>query len=493
MSSFVKNQETELLITDLGSEGEGIGKVDGFPFFVKGAVPGDRILAGVTKVKKNYAFARVIKILEPSTDRVSPKCEAGRRCGGCRLQSLSYEAQLRFKTDKVKNDLMRIGGVREEILDRIMEPIIGMNDNAEGPWRYRNKAQYPFGRDKEGRIVYGFYAGRTHDIITCDDCLISAPENKVILENIVSWMNEHDLDPYDETNGTGLVRHVLIRKSRAFGELMICLVINSRKLPREKELLEKLVHCEGIVSVSYSVNTENTNVIMGKEYKTIYGRDTIKDRIGELEFNISPLSFYQVNPVQTEKLYSTALEFADLSGDEIVWDLYCGIGTISLFLARHARKVCGVEIVPQAIDDAKQNAESNGISNAEFYVGAAEEVLPAYYEKNSDEMTHPDVVVVDPPRKGLDEKCIETIVKMAPEKVVYVSCDPATIARDIKIFTENGYALKRVRACDMFPQTVHVEVCCLLERLRSAKEHIEITINAEDYYRIKDSEKKQDE
>ncbi|MCR5208606.1 MAG: 23S rRNA (uracil(1939)-C(5))-methyltransferase RlmD [Lachnospiraceae bacterium] len=464
MISYVKNQETEIVITDLGSEGEGIGKIDGFPFFVKGALPGDRILAGVTKVKKNYAFARVIKILEPSADRVSPKCEADRRCGGCRLQSLSYDAQLRYKTDKVKNILMRIGGVPEALLDKVMEPIIGMGENAEGPWRYRNKAQYPFGRDKEGKLVYGFYAGRTHDIITCDDCLISAPENGKVLENIVAWMNEHDLDPYDESNGTGLLRHVLIRKSRAYNELMVCLVINAKDLPWEKELVDKLTHCDEIASISYSVNMDNTNVIMGREYHTVYGKDTIKDRIGGLEFNISPLSFYQVNPVQTEKLYSTALEFADLKGDEVVWDLYCGIGTISLFLAKHAKKVCGVEIVPQAIDDAKNNAKENGISNAEFYVGAAEEILPAYYENNSDDMTHPDVVVVDPPRKGLDEKCIETIVKMTPERVVYVSCDPATLARDIRIFAENGYVLKRVRACDMFPQTVHVETVVLLIR-----------------------------
>ena len=456
---YKKNEELELRITDLGSEGEGIGKIEGFPFFVKGALPGDKILAGVTKAKKNYAFARLIKVIEPSPDRVEPPCHVAGRCGGCRLQGLSYEAQLKFKSDKVYNDLLRLGGVPSEKLDEIFEPIMGMDSI---PLRYRNKAQYPFGKDKNGNIIYGFYAGRTHDIIPCEDCLLSSPENKDILERIVLWMKEFGIEPYDERLHTGVVRHVLIRKSFAFDEFMVCLVINAKKLPHEEKLIEKL---SDVASLSYSVNTEDTNVIMGDSYTTIHGNPVIRDRIGDLIFNISPLSFYQVNPVQTEKLYKTALEYAELKGNETVWDLYCGIGTISLFLACNAKKVCGVEIVPQAIDDAKKNAENNDILNAEFFVGAAEEVLPEYYANNSsDDMIHPDVIVVDPPRKGLDSVCIDTIVKMSPERIVYVSCDPATLSRDVKIFCENGYELKRVRPCDMFPMTVHVETVVLLTR-----------------------------
>ena len=475
---YQKNEIVELQITDLGSEGEGIGKIDGFPFFVKGALPGDTIRASVMKAKKNMAFARLQEILTPSPDRIEAPCPVFGRCGGCQLMHLSYPAQLRYKEQKVKNALQRIGGIAEEELDAVMEPILGMTANPT-PLRYRNKTQVPFGNDRDGNTIYGFYAGRTHAVIPCKDCLLGAEENKDILEIVRQWMEENHVQPYDETNGRGLLRHVLIRKGFHSGETMVCLVINGKKLPKKEMLCERLAAIPGMHSISISVNEENTNVIMGDTCETLWGESSIRDTICRwdeqspgtdsekdgITYNISPLSFYQVNPVQTEKLYSTALRYAGLTGNETVWDLYCGIGTISLFLAKSAKQVYGVEIVPQAIADAKENAKQNGITNAQFFVGAAEEVLPAYYrERRTDSSCHPDVIVVDPPRKGCDIACLETMVQMQPQRIVYVSCDPATLARDIKYLREQGYKLQRVRACDMFPNSFHVETAALLVR-----------------------------
>ena len=475
---YKKNEIIELQITDLGSEGEGIGKIDGFPFFVKGALPGDTIRASVMKAKKNMAFARLQEILTPSPDRIEAPCPVFGRCGGCQLMHLYYPAQLRYKEQKVKNALQRIGGVEEEELNAVMEPIIGMTPNPQSavPLRYRNKTQVPFGKDRDGNTIYGFYAGRTHAVIPCMDCLLGAEENKDILENVRQWMEENHVQPYDETNGRGLLRHVLIRKGFHTGQIMTCLVINGKKLPKKEALCERLAQIPGMHSISISVNEENTNVIMGDTCETLWGESSIRDTICRwdeqspktedgITYNISPLSFYQVNPVQTEKLYSTALRYAGLTGNETVWDLYCGIGTISLFLAKSAKQVYGVEIVPQAIADAKENAKRNGITNAQFFVGAAEEVLPAYYrERRTDSSCHPDVIVVDPPRKGCDIACLETMVQMQPQRIVYVSCDPATLARDIKYLREQGYKLQRVRACDMFPNSFHVETVVRLQR-----------------------------
>ena len=476
---YKKNEIIELQITDLGSEGEGIGKIDGFPFFVKGALPGDTIRASVMKAKKNMAFARQQEILTPSPDRIEAPCPVFGRCGGCQLMHLSYPAQLRYKEQKVKNALQRIGGVAEEELNAVMEPIIGMIPSSGAiPIRYRNKTQVPFGKDRDGKTIYGFYAGRTHAVIPCMDCLLGVEENKDILENVRQWMEENHVQPYDETTGKGLLRHVLIRKGFHTGQIMTCLVINGKKLPKKEVLCERLAQIPGMHSISISVNEENTNVIMGDNYETIWGEDRICDEIcrcsyddkqssgaESITYGISPLSFYQVNPVQTEKLYTTALEYAGLTGNETVWDLYCGIGTISLFLAKSAKQVYGVEIVPQAIVDAKENAKQNGITNAQFFVGAAEEVLPAYYrERRTDSSCHPDVIVVDPPRKGCDIACLETMVQMQPQRIVYVSCDPATLARDIKYLREQGYKLQRVRACDMFPNSFHVETVVRLQR-----------------------------
>lgn len=466
-----KNDVFTVTIEDMGEDGAGIGKTDGYTWFIKDALIGDVIQASVMKMKKNYGFARLVKILEPAPGRVEARCPVARACGGCQLQELDYREQLRFKERKVYNHLKRIGGMDRLFLpeDRekaagvpnavVMEPIIGMED----PWRYRNKAQYPVGLGKDGQPAAGFYAGRTHSLIPAPglDCLLGCQENKELLKIILDFMKEYKIPPYDEAAHQGLVRHVLLRKGFSSGGLMVCLVINGEELPHGGELAERL-RAAGVSSVSYSVNMERTNVIMGTRIVNLYGPGYITDTIGDIEYRISPLSFYQVNPVQTEKLYGTALEFADLSGGETVWDLYCGIGTISSFLAKKAGKVYGVEIISQAIEDARENARRNGIENVEFFVGKAEEVLPEQYERNH---VRADVIVVDPPRKGCDPVCLETILKMAPERVVYVSCDSATLARDVKFLEENGYRATRVRPVDMFPMGGHCECVVKLERV----------------------------
>ena len=596
---YRKNDCVTVTIEDMGSDGEGIGKVDGFTLFVKDAVLGDTVEAKIVKSKKSYAYARLEKVVTPSPFRVEPKCAYHRQCGGCQLQTLSYEKQLEFKQQKIRNNLIRIGGFAPEYIDEKIEPIIGM----EAPFHYRNKAQYPVGADKDGNVITGFYAGRTHSIIANTQCHLGASENQEVLEIILDHMRLYNVTPYNETTGEGLVRHILIRKGFTSGEIMVCLVINGvrgingskgnngisgigesnrnsgrvsksnsinrasgidklnrhhndtvlqRKngkekdylnsslefLPKQDILLEKLSSVKGMTSVSVSINAERSNAIMGKEIYTIWGSPMISDTIHvrdmqkegypftgkELTFHISPLSFYQVNPVQTEKLYSLALEYAGLTGQETVWDLYCGIGTISLFLACSAKQVYGVEIIPQAIEDAKENAKRNGIQNAQFFVGKAEEVLPGFYERQGEwgvsaaaggmagaadavyaveektlseigtgsvseeskfglslaaDMLHPDVIVVDPPRKGCDQACLDTILKMQPKRIVYVSCDSATLARDLKVLCDGGYEVKKVRGVDQFGMTVHVETVCLLSKL-NVKHHIEVELNLDE-------------
>lgn len=460
-----KNDTAVVEITDIGVNGEGIGKVDGYTLFIKDAVIGDTVEAKVMKAKKNYGYARLMKVLEASPDRVTPRCAFARKCGGCQIQEMSYERQLAFKAQKVRGSLERIGGFSPELLDRVMEPALGMDE----PFGYRNKAQFPFGTDKEGNPVTGFYAGRTHDIIANTECALGVPVNREILEIILDFMKKNKIPSYDEKNGKGLIRHALIRYGFTTREIMVCLVLNGRELPHAEELVSELAKIPGMTSITISPNMRQTNVIMGDSFEVLWGSGYITDYIGGVKYRISPLSFYQVNPVQTENLYSLALEYADLKGNETVWDLYCGIGTISLFLAQKAEKVYGVEIIPQAIDDARENAKINGIENVEFFVGKAEEVLPSWYQEHAASGTasgssgaRADVVVVDPPRKGCDAALLDTIVEMAPERIVYVSCDPATLARDLKVLCEKGYELVRGRAVDMFPETVHVETVVLL-------------------------------
>lgn len=488
-----KNEIYEIKIEDMSTDGEGIGHIPEekrAAVFVKDTVVGDIVRIRIVKVKKNYAYGRLEEIMVPSPYRVEPKCQKARSCGGCTLMHMSYEKQLDYKWNKVRNCLERIGGL-ENVAD-IMEPICGM----EEPFHYRNKMQFPVGLNKEGQVQIGFYAGRTHSIIDLEQCEIGHPVNNYILKELrpwlQTWQNRMGNFIYNEGNHQGFVRHILTRVGFATGQVMVCLVVNGISFPktvthgRKGEQTTAPVDCRDefvtalqravadyntdnakdlvLESVSMNVNQEKTNRILGDTCKTLWGNPYITDYIGEIQFRISPLSFYQVNPVQTKVLYDKAIEYARLTGEEIVWDMYCGIGTISLCLAQKANKVYGVEIVPQAIEDAKINAEMNGLTNTEFFCGKAEEVVPEFY-KNGDNMgKHPDVVVVDPPRKGCEEVLLQTIVEMAPKRLVYVSCDPATLARDVKRLGEMGYELKKVGVVDQFCQGGHVETVVLMSR-----------------------------
>ncbi|MDD7390910.1 MAG: 23S rRNA (uracil(1939)-C(5))-methyltransferase RlmD [Lachnospiraceae bacterium] len=476
-----KDDLVTVTITDMSENGEGIGKTEGFALFIKDAVTGDRVRAKVISVKKGYGYARLMEILEPSKDRVQPRCPAAAPCGGCQLQSMSYEAQLKFKTEKVKNHLSRIGHLPQvPVLDTL-----GMNAGQEkdadagqkqsrnteqkaaaeqGPWHYRNKAQYPVRQGKDGQIKIGFYAGRTHAIIETPCCYIGQPVNEEIIAIIRKWMEDYKIPAYNETTGRGVLRHIMIRTGYFTGEIMVCLVINERKLKvpaAQKELVNRLLQIKGMTSICLNINTEKTNVILGDQMVNLAGPGYITDMIGDIRYQISAQSFFQVNPIQTRVLYETALDFAGLTGQETVWDLYCGTGTISLFLARRARQVYGVEIVPPAIDNARINAENNGIDNVKFYVGKAEEVLPKLYET---EGIHADVIVTDPPRKGCEEIVLETMVRMAPKRIVYVSCNSSTLARDLHYLSERGYETVKVQPVDMFAHTTGVECVSLLVR-----------------------------
>ncbi|MCM1498474.1 MAG: 23S rRNA (uracil(1939)-C(5))-methyltransferase RlmD [Clostridium sp.] len=545
-----KNQEFELTIEDMGNEGEGIGHIDGMAVFVKDTVPGDIARIKLIKVKKNYAYGRLMEVICPSAYRVEPICPHARRCGGCTMMHVSYEQQLAWKQDKVKNCLQRIGGIAD--IDGKMEPIIGMEEDSiladtldsasegmqEGEIsdkkedfpaiRYRNKAQFPVRRDKEGKLAIGFYAGRTHSVIDTDKCYLQDEVNDEMIKRFRGFMEQFAVEAYDEEQHTGLVRHILTRVGRKTGEVMICLVINGgeltgryrKKVFKDKESVDstegilsgktqgkrdknvyrdgQLINVEqefvkcmadipGMTSISLNVNEEKTNRILGTHCRTIWGKDYITDYIGEIKYQISPLSFYQVNPKQTEKLYRKALEYADLQGNEIVWDLYCGIGTISLFLAQKAKKVCGVEIVPEAIEDARTNAKINGIRNVEFFVGKAEEILPEQYAKTGE---YADVIVVDPPRKGCDTVVIDTMIQMAPKRIVYVSCDPATLARDVKMLAAARYEVERVCAVDQFSHGRHVETVCVLNnKNRKPDDYLKVNIDVDKIHDILDKEK----
>ena len=536
-----KNDRVVITIEDIGSGGEGIGflkisgespdadadlrKADsaglnkqeagkktgikGFAIFVKDAVPGDTIEVTVTKVTTRYAYGHLDWILEPSPSRVEPRCPIAKTCGGCQIQALDYAKQLAFKQKKVRENLIRIGSFAPEEIDAVLHPIVGM----EEPWHYRNKEQVPVQQGKYGPVT-GFYASHSHTVIPMTDCLIGSPKNKQILETVLSWMQAYNVPAYDEETGKGLIRHILIRDGIYSGQVMVCVIANDYRLPFEKELVEALRCLEGVSSIVLNTNTERTNVITGRALRTLWGANDIVDTLHiheviqkqvngdtytskdsniqngtvfkkteeSVTFGISPLSFYQVNPRQTEKLYSLALTCAGLTGNETVWDLYCGVGTISLFMARHAKQVYGVEIIPEAIENARMNAERNGIENAKFYVGKAEEVLPDYVENLKAQGKDPqiDVICVDPPRKGCDDVCIRTMLEIAPKRIVYVSCDPATLARDLKKLTEGGYRLDYVQPVDQFAHTVHVETVCLLSKLNETHQHIEVRVDMDE-------------
>ena len=438
-------------IVDIGQGGVGIGKFDGFTVFVDGGLVKDKIKVKITKSKKNYAVGEIVEIIEPSPFRVERKCSKELKdCGGCQIQELDYQEQLNIKTNEVKQVISRIG----KLDDVVVHPALGM----EEPFRYRNKAQFPI-QKVDGVPVIGFYKKKSHDIIPTDECIIQHDVNDKIIKIIKTYIRAYKVSIYDEKTHTGVLRHLVTKVGFTTKEVMVVLVANGKKLPYLNELASVLKeNIPGFKTLVLNVNREKTNVILGNENRVIYGDGKINDNIGDLVFEISPLSFFQVNPLQTEVLYNKALEYANLGENDTVFDIYCGIGTISLFLAQKAKKVYGIEIVEEAIKDAKRNAEINNLDNVEFYVGKAEEVVPKMYKQGK----RANVVVVDPPRKGCDEKVLDTIVSMEPDRVVYVSCNPSTLARDLNYLDERGYKCLEVQPVDMFPHSVHIENVALI-------------------------------
>ncbi|MED4074097.1 23S rRNA (uracil(1939)-C(5))-methyltransferase RlmD [Priestia endophytica] len=447
-----KNQYVTVKFEDLTHEGAGVAKVDGFPIFVQNALPEEEGNVKIIKVKKGFAIGRMMETTKESRFRTEPPCPVYKQCGGCQLQHLKYEAQLDYKTKQVKEVLARLGNIK----DVTVHPTLGMED----PWNYRNKAQVPVG-ESEGGLVAGFYKQRSHDIIDIERCMIQQEQNDDVVQAVREICSKYGIRAYDETKHKGTLRHVMVRYGATTGEQMVVLVTRTKELSNKNKVIEELrARLPQLKSIVQNVNLKKTNVIMGDETTVLWGEEYIYDNIGDIKFAISARSFYQVNPTQTKVLYDKALEYADLQGEEEVIDAYCGIGTISLFLAQKAKKVYGVEIVPEAIEDAKRNAELNGITNAEFEAGKAEEVIPAWYKKG----ISADTLVVDPPRKGCDEALLNTIIDMKPNRVVYVSCNPGTLARDLQVLEEGGYKTVEVQPVDMFPHTTHVECCALLVR-----------------------------
>ncbi len=447
-----KAQHYEITIIDMGEGGEGIGKIQDFTVFVSNVLLGDRVEICLTKVKKNYGFGKLVRLITPSPYRVTSGCEKELDCGGCQFQSLDYKKQLEWKRQKVENCLRRIG----KLEDIEVEPTLGM----ENPYHYRNKAQYPI-RLVDGKVEIGFFAAKSKCIVPVTDCTIQHPINAQIIEEVKVFLTKHKISIYDDKTHKGLVRHLMIKTGYKAQDIMVCLVINGKTMPHSKELVECLKKIPEIKSIVLNHHTDKTPVILGKACTVLYGSESITEQIGHLQFKVSPLAFFQVNPTQTEVLYQKALEYAQLSGNEVVWDAYCGIGSISLFLAQKAKKVYGVEIIPEAIENARENAKLNGLNNTEFYAGKAEEVIPNLYEEG----IIADTIVVDPPRKGCDEKLLETLKAMAPKRIVYVSCDPATLARDLAYLAkEVGYKVEKVQPVDMFPHTAHIETVVKLSK-----------------------------
>lgn len=446
-----KNDRITVYIEDLTHDGNGVAKIDGYPLFIQGALPGETMEVHVLKTLKNYGFAKIIEILTKSPDRVDAPCDYFAQCGGCQLQHLSYEGQLKWKQSMVENVMKRLGKI-----DAPVHPVKGMDE----PWHYRNKSQIPFAQSETGEIVAGFYKTKSHSIVNMERCLIQNGEADTVMADLKRELMVLGVRPYDEASHQGMLRHVVVRKGRSTGEVMIVLVTKLKKFPQKDEVIAKIRELvPNVTSIVQNVNGEKTNVIFGNDMFTLWGKDTIEDTIGNVRFEISARSFYQVNPIQTEVLYKQALDYAQLEGNERVIDAYCGIGSISLFLAQKAGHVMGVEIVEQAIEDAKRNAELNGFTNTYFEAGPAEEVIPRWYAEGKGA----DVLVVDPPRKGCDEALLNTIIEQKPKRVVYVSCNPATLARDLRILEDGGYKTQEVQPVDMFPHTTHCEAVAWLE------------------------------
>lgn len=446
-----KNDYIDVVFEDLTHDGAGVAKVDGYPLFIPNGLPGEKAKVKVIKVNKGYGFGRLMELYEKSPYRVEIPSSETHKYGGCQLEHISYEGQLKYKENQVRQVLTRIGK-----LDEVkVHPILGMDQ----PWHYRNKAQVPVG-EKDGRLIAGFFKPRSHEIVDTDESLIQLPEINEAVQTVKEICNELRIPAYDEESHKGVLRHIMARYGKQTGELMVVIITRTGELPHKNKLVEEIVsRLPKVKSIVLNVNSKRTNVILGDKTTVLWGNEVIYDYIGDVKFAISALSFYQVNPVQTKVLYDKALEYAGLSGEETVIDAYCGIGTISLFLAQKAKKVFGVEVVPEAIEDAKRNAELNVIKNAEFAAGEAEVVIPKWYNEGNTA----DVLVVDPPRKGCDEALLQTIIEMKPKKVVYVSCNPATLARDLRILEVGGYKTIEVQPVDMFPQTMHCEAVAKIE------------------------------
>ena len=449
-----KNKEYVVDIVDIGQGGVGIGKYEGFTVFVEGGLIQDKVKVRINKSKKNYAVGDIVKIIEKSPFRVERICSDDLKdCGGCQIQELDYNKQLELKTNEVKQVISRIGKLENVEIHET----IGMKN----PCRYRNKAQFPI-QNINGETAIGFYKKKSHNVIPTDMCVIQHDINDKIIKIIKTYIQAYNVSLYNETTHTGVLRHLVTKVGFTTNEVMVVLVANGTNLPHLNELASVLKeNIPGFKTLVLNINKAKTNVILGKENKVIYGNGKINDYIGDLVFEISPLSFFQVNPIQTEVLYNKALEYAELKENDTVFDIYCGIGTISLFLAQKATKVYGIEIIEDAIKDAKINAKLNKLDNVEFYVGKAEEVVPKMYSEGKTA----NVVVVDPPRKGCDEKVLDTIVSMKPDRVVYVSCNPSTLARDLAYLYERGYKCVEIQPVDMFPHTMHVECCALMSRV----------------------------
>ena len=449
-----KNQEYIIDVIDNGFEGEGIAKIDGFTIFIPNAIKGEKLKILIVKVLSSHAFGKILEIINKSDKRIESDCITYKRCGGCNLRHIKYEETLKMKQNAVQSLVNKTLKTKIQVKETI-----GM----ENPYHYRNKAQYPVGVDKQGNPIIGVFANRTHEIIPIDNCLIQNEKSQQIAKFILDFIRENNISIYDEKTGKGLIRHIVTKIGIKTNEIMCVIVLNGRTIPKEKELvteiLEKFPEVKTIVK---NINTKNTNVIMGKENINLYGNGYIYDILGDFKFKISPLSFYQVNPVQAEKLYELGVQAARISEKDIVFDLYCGIGTISLFMAKYAKKVYGIEIVEEAVNDAKENAKMNGISNVEFIAGDVENILD---ELINDKKIIPDIVMVDPPRKGLDNKSIENIMSIKPKKLVYISCNPATLVRDLSKL-EGLYEVDEVIPVDMFPFTSHVECVAVLQLKR---------------------------
>ena len=447
-----KNNEYIVDIIDNGFEGEGIAKIDGFTIFIPNAIKGERVKILIVKVLASHAFGKILEILEKSQYRIESDCSTYKRCGGCNLRHIRYEETLKMKQNAVQSLVNKTLKTKIQV-----QETLGM----ENPYYYRNKAQYPVGIDKNGKPIIGVFANRTHEIIPIQKCFIQNEKSEKLAKFVFNWIVRNNISIYNEKTGKGLIRHIVTKIGIKTNEIMCVLVINGSKIPKEQELVQEILeNFPEVKTIVKNINTKNTNVIMGKENINIYGNGYIEDILGEYKFKISPLSFYQVNPVQAEKLYNIGVEAAKITKEDIVFDLYCGIGTISLFMAKYAKKVYGIEIVEDAVNDAKENALNNNINNVEFIAGDVENVLDELINKRN---IIPDIVMVDPPRKGLYSKSVDNIIKILPKKVVYISCNPATLVRDLAKL-EDAYEVKSIKPVDMFPFTSHVECVALMGR-----------------------------